>query len=227
MDRFETLNATIKKLKLTPKDILRNWIFTHEVDTDTLEEVFCRLELDATLEPQIGGYAFINDIFAPYPTAYSGLLGIVSWLNPDANAKPGERGLILIPKKFTDKWANSYGRTGINHVYDGAANTDKLMVWSNLKKYVFYAAQMCNKYSSKGIEKGQAFLPAVEQLSAIVKNIKPIRAAMKELGLDFGGKLLTSTEYTEHYAYTVDVETGEVSGISKIQNCDYYPVIAF
>jgi hypothetical protein len=50
---------------------------------------------------------------------------------------------------------------------------------------------------------------------------------MKELGLDFGGKLLTSTEYTEHYAYTVDVETGEVSGISKIQNCDYYPVIAF
>lgn len=227
MNRYETLNATIKELGLTPKDVLRNWIINKEVDTDTLEEVFCRLELDTTIEPQVGGFAFINGLFAPYSDAYSGLLGVVAWLNSDTNAKEGERGLILIPKKFTDKWSNNYGKTKIDHLSDGMQNTNQLMVWSKLKKYVFYAAQKCVNYHSKGIKKGQAFLPAVNQLSEIVKNVTPIRAAMRELGLDFGGKLLTSTEYTEHYAYAVDVETGKQSGISKIQNCDYYPIIAF
>lgn len=227
MDRYETLNATIKELGLTPKDVLRNWIINREVDADTLEEVFCRIELDTTIEPQVGGYAFVNDLFAPYADAYSGLLGIVAWLNPDTKAKAGERGLILIPKKFTDKWSNSYGKTKIDHPSDGVHNTDRLMVWSNLKKYTFYAAQKCVNYQSKGIEKGKAFLPAVNQLSEIVKNVTPIRAAMRELGLDFGGKLLSSTEYSHYYAYAVDVETGEQSGIYKIQNCDYYPIIAF
>jgi len=227
MDRYETINETLKKLNLTPKDVLRNWIINKEIDADTLEEVFCRLELDATIEPQVGGYAFVNGLFAPYSDAYSGLLGVVAWLNPDINAKEGERGLILIPNKFSDKWSNSYGKTQINHLSDGMHNTDKLMVWSNLKKYNFYAAQKCINYHSKGIEKGQAFLPAVNQLSEIVKNVTPIRAAMRELGLEFGGKLLSSTEYNHYYAYTVDVETGKQSGFSKIKNCNYYPVIAF
>ena len=227
MDRYEKLNATIQSLNLTPQDILQNWVVNKEIDTETLEKVFCQLELDAALEPRVGWYAYVNDIFAPYPDAYSELLGIVSWLNPDANAPIGKRGLILIPQKFTDKWSNNYGRTGVNHSSDGKNNTKELMVWNKLKKYVFYAAQACFNYKAKGIEKGEAFLPAVEQLSDIVKNAYTIRLAMKELGLDFKGKLLTSTEYTNHFAYTVDVETGEVSGISKIQNCDYYPIIAF
>jgi len=216
MYRFEELDATMKKLKLTPKDVLRNWIINKTIDTDTLEEVFFRLELDVALEPKVGWYAYANGIFAPYSDAYSGLLGIISWLNPDANAKEGERGLILVPKKFTDKWANSSGSTRVNNTVDGHSNTNKLMAWSKIKNYVFYAAQVCAQYNILGIEKGQAFLPAVEQLNAIAKNVLPIRAAMRELGLDFKGKLLTSTEYTNHFAYTVDVETGEVSGISKI-----------
>ncbi len=227
MDRFEELNALVKKLKLTPKDVLRNWIINKEITADTLEEIFCRLELDVALEPQVGWYAYANGIFAPYSDAYSGLLGIISWLNPDAKAKQGERGLILIPKKFTDKWANNYSITRVNNTLDGQSNTNKLVAWSKIKNYVFYAAQACSRYNTLGVEKGQAFLPAVEQLSAIAKNVTSIRTAMRDLGLNFEGKLLTSTEYGNHFAYTVNVDTGEVSGISKIQNCDYYPVIAF
>ena len=69
-----------------------------EVDSDTLEDIFCGLEIDASLEPQVGWFAFSDGIFAPRPDVYPNLLGIIEWLNPCATAKEGERGIILIPK---------------------------------------------------------------------------------------------------------------------------------
>ena len=227
MGKFETLNATMHELKLTPKEILRHWIITKEIDGDTLEDIFCGLELDAANEPQVGYFAFAGGIFAPRLNVYPNFIGILAWLNPDSNAPIGERGLILIPEKQTGKWARHNGRIGANRKQDGIGNTEIMNTLSDGKYITFPAATFCSQYQGNGIEKGEGFLPAVSQLENIAQNAKAIKYAMSQIGCDFSGKLLSSTEYTSHYAYTVDVDTLEVSGISKIQDCDYYAILAF
>ena len=226
MGRYEQLKSTMQELNLKPKDVLRHWIITKEVDSDTLEDIFCGLEIDASLEPQVGWFAFSDGIFAPRPDVYPNLLGIIAWLNPCATAKEGERGIILIPKCHTGKWAKGYGRTGVNRSQDGQGNTERLasLETSHIK---YPAASVCANYSSECINKGEAFLPAVEQLIAIASNAKLIRNAMQKLGKTFMGKLWSSTEYTSHYAYVVDVETQESQGVSKVKDCDYYSILTF
>ncbi len=227
MGRYETLKKTMQDLHLSPSDVLRHWIISKEIDGDTLEDIFCALELDASRELQVGWFVFEGGLFAPRPNVYPNLIGVIAWLNPDADAPEGERGLILIPQKNRRKWSMNYGQTGVNLQYDGKTNTSLLHIRGKKQNNKFPAASFCMSYSNDSINAGDAFLPSINQLEKIAENAHLLIPSMMALGLDFSGKLLSSTECSSYYAQTINVDTKQVSGFDKLQECDFYPVTAF
>lgn len=155
---------------------------------------------------EVGCYAFEGGRFSSNKSAYSDLLGVVAWLNPDPNAPSGSRGLILLPDEVCDVWQTKKIQTNVCNKQDGEKNTQALLELYG-EAISFPALKWLKEYNKRAVEK--AFVPAVEQVVCIVKNTEKVNPALKKIGgAVLSGWIFSSTEYNTHRQASVLVPVG-------------------
>ena len=180
-------------------------------------------------EVKVGWYAFAGGKFSPDPDSYPNCQGVVGWVNPDKSAPQGQRGLIVTPDEVEKAWSDKHCETNIKDEYDGKGNTEKLIVYGKAHGISFPAAEWCAQYSQNGVRPGEGFMPASEQLKRIVANREIINPAMQKIdGVELGGWIWSSSEYTYNGAWGVYASNGIVDWGNKNYDNSYVRcVLAF
>ena len=146
----------------------------------------------------VGWYAFANGEFSLDYTAYSDLVGVVAWLNPDENPPHGKRGLIIALKQACFYWCNIYAKFWATLKDDGELNTYQMFVSQEKFNALVPAVEWCCNYPLYGVYEGKGFIPAKTQLENIVVNFGQINNALDKVGGDkLQDWLMSSTEETE------------------------------
>ena len=113
-------------------------------------------------------YAFEGGKFSPNPNAYPNCQGVVVWINPDSSAPVGDRVYVLLFGHerlcYSDEY---YGHGADTDADDGRANTKKLIEYGKEHNIRFPAAEYAYNYCKNGVKRGDAFLPAINQLKHI------------------------------------------------------------
>ena len=163
---------------------------------------------DIRCEVGLFWYAFAGGKFSSNPKAYPNCQGVVGWINPDPNAPEGNRIYIVLPEQNSLKYSYEYCKTGVDDLYDGRANTKKLLEYGRKHGVKFPAAEFAFNYTKNGVKKGEAFLPAREQLVRLCENTKKLRKSLKKIGGTFEGFLLSSSECNLSHAWRVHSSSG-------------------
>ena len=146
----------------------------------------------------VGWYAFANGKFSLDYTAYSDLIGVVAWVNPDENVPKGMQGLIVTLKQAYFYWCNIYTRFWATLKDDGVLNTYQMFVAQERFNAFVPAVEWCNNYPLKGVYEGKGFIPSQTQLENIVSNSKVVNEAIEKVGGDkLQNWLMSSTEASE------------------------------
>ena len=170
----------------------------------------------AVPEIQVGWYAFAGGKFSPDPNAYPNCQGVVGWVNPDKSAPQGQRGLVITPDEVEMMWSDKHCETNIKDEYDGKGNTKELIAYGKAHDIAFPAAEWCAQYSKNGVNPGEGFMPASEQLKRIVANRKIVNPALQKIGgIILDGWIWSSSESTGGYYYAWVV--GALGGVGH--NC--------
>ena len=183
----------------------------------------------AVPEIQVGWYAFAGGKFSPDPNAYPNCQGVVGWVNPDKSAPQGQRGLVITPDEVEMMWSDKHCETNIKDEYDGKGNTKELIAYGKAHDIAFPAAEWCAQYSKNGVNPGEGFMPASEQLKRIVANRKIVNPALQKIGgIILDGWIWSSSEYSYNYAWLVNASYGGVDDDVKAWAGNYVRcVLAF
>ena len=158
---------------------------------------------DIRSQTKLFWYAFEGGKFSPDPEAYPNCQGVVGWINSAPNAPEGKRIYVVLPEQDNLRYSNEYCVTRVTDLYDGRANTKKLIDYGRDYDVRFPAAEYAFNYCKNGIKQGEAFLPAKKQLERVVKNCNGVKKALKLIGGTFKGWLWASSEYSSGYAMGV------------------------
>ena len=148
-------------------------------------------------------YAFEGGKFSTDHKAYPNCQGVVGWINPDPNAPEGERIYVVLPEQQKLQYSTEYCYTGVTNLYDGRANTQKLIEYGRAHNVKFPAVEYAYNYCKNGVKQGEAFLPARKQLRLVVSNSVDIKESLKLIGGTFEGWLWSSSEFDRYNAWDV------------------------
>ena len=87
--------------------------------------------------------------------------------------------MIVTPDEVKKAWSDKDCETNIKDEYDGKGNTEKLIAYGKKHKINFPAAEWCAQYSKNGVNPGEGFMPASEQLKRIVANREIVNPALQ------------------------------------------------
>ena len=179
-------------------------------------------------EVKVGWYAFAGGKFSPDPDSYPNCQGVVGWVNPDKSAPQGQRGLIVTPDEVKKAWSDKHCETNIKDEYDGKGNTKELIAYGKAHDIAFPAAEWCAQYSKNGVNPGEGFMPASEQLKRIVANREIVNPALQKIGgVELHGWIWSSSEGTYYGTWLVRATDGYVYHATK-DDVDYVRcVLAF
>ena len=172
-------------------------------------------ENDIRSQTKLFWYAFEGEKFSPDPKAYPNCQGVVGWINPDPDAPEGNKIYVVLPEQKYLEYSTGYCLTGADDLYDGRANTLKLIEYGKKHNIRFQAAEFAFNYCQNGVKQGEAFWPAREQLKQVVKNCVGVRNALKLIGGTFEGWLWSSSEHDSFYACYVGSNAGNMGYTSK------------
>ena len=172
-------------------------------------------------------YAFAGGKFSSNPKAYPNCQGVVGWINPDPNASEGDKVYIVLPEQACLKYSSEYCETGADDWYDGRTNTRKLLEYGKKRGVKFPAAEFAFNYTKNGVKKGEAFLPAREQLVRLCRKTKGLRKSLKMIGGKFEGWLVSSSEYSNFGAWFVNSNNGSVDYHLQNYNGSVSCIIAY
>ena len=173
-------------------------------------------EEDIRSQTKLFWYAFEGKKFASNHDAYPNCQGVVGWINPDINALVGNRIYVVLPEQKYLPYSTRCCLTGADDLYDGRANTRKLLEYGKTHHVEFSAAEYAYNYTKNGVKQGEAFFPAKEQLKLVVKNCEGVRSALNLIGGVFDGCLWSSSEYFGNYAWGVGSGDGNMGYGNKL-----------
>jgi len=173
---------------------------------------------DIRSQAKLFWYAFEGGTFSPDPNAYPNCQGVVGWINPDLNAPEGNKIYVVLPEQMCLPYSNKYCQTGADDLYDGRANTLKLIEYGKKHNVRFPAVEYAYNYTKNGVKQGEAFLPAREQSNLVAKNCEGVRNALNLIGGTFEGWLWSSSERSDYTAWAVDTSDGYVYSHHKDYN---------
>ena len=166
-------------------------------------------------------YAFEGKKFAPNHDAYPNCQGVVGWINPDPNAPEGDRVYIVLPEQIRLKYSQKYHITGAEDLYDGRANTKRLLEYGKQHNVEFPAAELAYNYRKNGVKQGEAFLPAREQLVRVCEHLEELRKSLKKINGKFAGWLWSSSEHGNNNAWLVSPSNGLMT-YNRKSSCIFY-----
>ena len=170
---------------------------------------------DIRSQAKLFWYAFEGGTFSPDPNAYPNCQGVVGWINPDLNAPEGNKIYVVLPEQMCLPYSNKYCQTGADDLYDGRANTLKLIEYGKKHNVRFPAVEYAYNYTKNGVKQGEAFLPAREQSKLVAKNCEGVRNALNLIGGTFEGWLWSSSEFYATSAWVVGTSDGYVDWYGK------------
>lgn len=151
---------------------------------------------------KVGWYAFANGKFSSDKNAYSDLLGVVAWINPNKNALKGSRGLILLRDELNEVWQTKKCLTNISDSDNGEENTEKCEKVSLNRGISFPLFEWCKNYTKRTGKK--VFVPAINQLIKISKNLDTINNSLKDIKSPIlKGWVVSSTECNQWRQYSI------------------------
>lgn len=165
---------------------------------------------DIRSQAKLFWYAFEGGMFSPDPKAYPNCQGVVGWINPDLNALEGNKIYVVLPEQKFLQYSEECFLTGADDLYDGLANTLKLIEYGQEHHIRFPAVEFAFNYCQNGVKQGEAFLPARDQWKCVCASCGCIRKALKLIGGTFEGWLWSSSEYgisTAWYVFSGDGDT--------------------
>ena len=164
-------------------------------------------EDDVRSRTQLFWYAFEGKNFSPDPYAYPNCQGVVGWINSNIDAPEGDRVYVVLPEQEKMFFSEGYYNVGTNK-YDGRRNTKDLIEFGKKRGVKFQAAEYAYNYTKNGVKKGEAFLPAEEQLNKVIYNYVGVRKALRLIGGTFEGWLMSSSEIDHNNVWEVKTQTG-------------------
>ena len=125
-------------------------------------------------------------------------------------------------------WSDKDCETNIKDEYDGKGNTKELIAYGKAHDIAFPAAEWCAQYSKNGVNPGEGFMPASEQLKRIVANREIVNPALQKIGgIILDGWIWSSSEYTNDGAWNVNASNGGVGWYGKYGSHYVRCVLAF
>ncbi len=187
------MTGEVEKLENYLLDLLKEKKITVTELSSVTEKIIENYSQTAFPDVKVGWYAFVNGKFSPDKNAYSDLLGVVAWINPNKNALKGSRGLILLRDELKEVWQTKKCLTNISDSDNGEENTDKCEQVSLNRGISFPLFEWCKNYTKRTGKK--VFVPAINQLIKIAKNLDIINNSLKAIKAPIlKGWVVSSTE---------------------------------
>ncbi len=208
-EKFEKLEEFMSAIGVTQDEVMFYWQQKAQSSSKALQAKELTIvnskfpESDIRSQTKLFWYAFEGKKFSPDPKAYPNCQGVVGWINPDPDALVGNKIYVVLPKQQYLQYSTRYCLTGADDLYDGRANTKKLIEYGKKHDVCFPAAELAFNYCENGVKQGEAFLPARDQLSLVARNYVGVRKALKLIGGTFKGWLWSSSEYYSNDAWSV------------------------
>ena len=142
----------------------------------------------------------------------------------------GEHGLVVLLHQEELPWLSDYLSVGIPKGLNGKGNTRLILEFARNKGLKAKAAEYCANYAYDGVKAGEAFLPSIKELKYLYKNKELISeklALIKGADLLLRGYYLSSSEYSNGYAWLLYFGDGDVNGYGKGNYGYVRPVLAF
>ena len=221
-EKIKVLEQMVQLSGLSLQEVVDCWLAQEKVSvtaskqeckTENVEQAVLSINQDFPSEDirsrtKLHWYAFEGKKFAPNHDAYPNCQGVVGWINPDPNAPEGDRVYIVLPEQKFLMYSKEYCITGADNLYDGRANTKRLLEFGKQHNVEFPAAEFAHNYCKNGVKQGEAFLPAREQLVRVCEHLEELRKSLKKINGKFAGWLWSSSEYSDDSAWYVYANNG-------------------
>ena len=220
-EKIKVIEQAIALAGLSREDVIAYWQQKAQSSSNALQAKELTIvnskfpESDIRSQTKLFWYAFEGKKFSPDPKAYPNCQGVVGWINPDPDAPEGNKIYVVLPEQMCLPYSNKYCQTGADDLYDGRANTKKLIEYGKKHYVCFPAAELAFNYCENGVKQGEAFLPAREQSKLVAKNCEGVSNALNLIGGIFEGWLWSSSERSGGIAWGVYSYNVNVSSDSK------------
>ena len=142
----------------------------------------------------------------------------------------GEHGLVVLLHQLELQWLDQCLIVGIPKGLNGKESTRLILEFARNRGLKAEAAEYCANYTYDGVKAGEAFLPSIDELKYLYENRELINeklALIKGADLLLRGYYLSSSEYSNGYAWLLYFGDGDVNGYGKGNYGYVRPVLAF
>ena len=174
-------------------------------------------------ELEVGYCVFANGSVSKHKKAFaSPVVGIIVAKNKDANAEVGKRAVMMTLPVVRKAWANREIELGVCNDFDGQQNTKAVLQKAAELGIDVPAFKYCTEFCCEGINAGEAYFPAEQELLEACKRISAVNETCFELGAPrFNGIYLSSSEHNKERAWRVRVEKLEKQAYAKTYAGDF------
>ena len=142
----------------------------------------------------------------------------------------GEHGLVVLLHQKELPWLSLCLCVGLSDELNGKENTCLILEFAEKLGLSADAAEYCVNYAYDGVNAGEAFLPSINELKYLYENRELINeklALIKGADLLLRRYYLSSSEYSNGYAWLLYFGDGDVNGYGKGNYGYVCPVVAF
>ena len=187
MNKFDTVNALIEQLGLSQEEIVKGWYESSKLSRDFLEKLLSGKEAsltESTLKTpkKISAGMFYyaeGHVFSKKILENKQVSGVVAYVDDN------QHGLIVTLDQEKLPWSSQRDKFDLPAKMKGLENTTLIVDALKNSNKRAEAVEYCANYAKNGIQKGQAFLPSLDELKLIEANFDRInKALLKICGAD-------------------------------------------
>lgn len=194
MNKFDTVNALMEQLGLSHEEIVKVWYENSKLSRNFLEGLLnCKGEplAENSLKMQkkisVGMFYYAEDnLFSKKILANKLISGVVFYVDKN------QHGLIIALNQEKLPWSSQRDKFDLPAKMNGSENTTLIVDALQNSNKKAEAVEYCANYSQNGIQKGQAFLPSLDELKLIGHNFDRINKSLSKI---CGADLLVEDGY--------------------------------
>ena len=194
MNKFDTLNALIEQLGLSQEEIAKVWYENRKLSRDFLERLLSgkepplseeTLKTSQKISAGMFYYAEVH-LFSKKILGNKQVSGVVAYVDDN------QHGLIVTLNQEKLPWSSQRDQFGLPAKMKGSENSAFIVAALQDSNKKAEAVEYCATYEQNGIQKGQAFLPSLDELKLIEANFDRINKALLKI---CGADLLEESSY--------------------------------
>ena len=194
MNKFDTVNALIEQLGLSQEEIVKGWYENSKLSRDFLEKLLSGQKASLTEETlktpkkiSAGMFYYAESlVFSKKILGNKQVSGVVAYVDDN------QHGLIVALNQEKLPWSSQRDKFDLPAKIKGLENTTLIVDALKNSSKKAEAVEYCATYEQNGIQKGQAFLPSLDELKLIEANFDRINKSLLKI---CGADLLDKDSY--------------------------------